>query len=100
MSNYMVMMSFELHNKNQVEDWKALSKEIDDDIKQAAGFISRDSGIDETGRVYCLVKWQSRTDQEAFRLALESRADWPKMMAYFESIAKLQTSISHNLEIF
>jgi hypothetical protein len=46
MSEYFVIVSFELNEKALIDDWKTLSKEIDEDIAKADGFISRDSGID------------------------------------------------------
>jgi hypothetical protein len=44
MSEYFIIMSFELNEKSLINDWMALSKEIDEDIVKADGFISRDSG--------------------------------------------------------
>jgi len=38
-NEYFVIVSFELNSKDLLEDWKTLSKEIDDDIAQADGFI-------------------------------------------------------------
>lgn len=100
MSKYFVIMSFELHSKNQLNDWQALSKKIDADIAQADGFISRDSGVDEAGRVYCLVKWQSKAHQENFRKKLEAGENWDEMMAHFNSIANMETSQIQNVDVF
>ncbi|MDC9714406.1 MAG: hypothetical protein PSN36_01080 [Gammaproteobacteria bacterium] len=100
MSEYFVIMSFELNEKNLMSDWQALSKEIDEDIVKADGFISRDSGVDENGRVYCLVKWQSKAHQENFMKQLESRPEWSEMMQYFGSIANMETSTNQTIEIF
>lgn len=100
MSGYFINMSFELNDKNLLEDWKILSKEIDKDIARADGFVSRDSGIDEDGRVYCLVKWQSKAHQENFRKQLESRAEWPEMMQQFSNIANMESAINKAIEIF
>ncbi len=100
MSEYFVIMSFELNDKNLISDWKKLSHEIDQDIAKADGFISRESGIDAQGRVYCLVKWQSKAHQENFRKALESRAKWPQMMQHFGSIANMETANNQNIALF
>ncbi|KAA0444631.1 MAG: hypothetical protein FXV80_03835 [Candidatus Thioglobus sp.] len=100
MSEYFINMSFELNDKNQLENWKQLSKEIDEDICKADGFISRDSGIDEDGRVYCLVKWQSKTQQQNFRKQLESRPEWQQMMQHFGAIANMETASNKEIEIF
>lgn len=100
MSGFFVLVSFELNNKGLLSDWKILSKEIDDDISSVKGFISRDSGIDEQGYVYCLLKWQSRTYQEAFMRQLESRDDWPKTMEDFGRIANMETMTFKNIALF
>ena len=99
MSKYFVIVSFELH-KGQLENWQTLSKEIYQDLKTADGFISRDSGIDENKRVYCLVKWQSKTQQESNMKRLESGDNWGNTMARFGSIANMDTMQSNNLDIF
>ena len=100
MSESIEMVSFELKDKNLLDDWKALSKEIDEDIAKADGFISRDSGMDEAGRVYCLVKWQTKAHQEKFMQQLTAREEWPKMMEYFGSIADMETMKPHHLALF
>ena len=100
MSECFEMMSFELHNEDLMNDWRALSKEIDADIANAEGFISRDSGVDENGRVYCLVKWQSKNHQKAFMQALEARSEWPQMMQQFGSIANMETAKNQTIELF
>jgi hypothetical protein len=100
MSGYFVNMSFELNDESLLEDWKKLSAEISEDMAKVDGFISRDSGVDEDGRMYCLVKWQSKTQQEAFRKTLESRADFPEIMAQFGKIGNMESSIYKMIELF
>ncbi len=100
MSGFFVLVSFELNDKNLLIDWKVLSKEIDDNILGVKGFISRDSGIDEQGYVYCLVKWQSRADQEAFKKQFESKDDWSKTMEDFGRIANMETIMFKNIALF
>ena len=99
MAAYFVIESFELHDE-QLDNWIKLSKEIDEDISQADGFISRDSGIDESKRVYCLVKWESKAHQEAFMKKLVAGDDWENMMRYFGSIANMETDKRQEIEIF
>ena len=99
MSEYFVIESFELH-AGQLDNWRRLSKEIDADIAQADGFISRDSGIDKNKRVYCLVKWQGKSYQEAFIKQLDARDGWKDMMAHFASIANMQTNKRQEIEVF
>lgn len=99
MSSYFVIESFDLHDE-QLDNWKKLSKEIDEDISKAEGFISRDSGIDKEKRVYCLVKWESKAHQEAFMGKLMASDNWENMMSYFSSIANMETDKRQELEIF
>ncbi|MBT4835738.1 MAG: hypothetical protein HON94_00165 [Methylococcales bacterium] len=99
MSEYFVIESFKLHD-GQLDNWKKLSKEIDGDISKADGFISRDSGIDEDKRVYCLVKWKSKSHQEAFMKELMARDGWEAMMNDFGKIANMETDKRQEIEIF
>jgi len=99
MSQYFVNVSFKL-NDGKLEDWKVLSKQIDEDIAKAKGFISRDSGIDEDQTVYCLVKWQSKADQEIFLAELMAREDAPTMMAHFASIVNMETMSNTGIQLF
>jgi len=99
MSEYLVIESFELH-EGQLDNWKQLSKEIDGDISKADGFISRDSGIDENKRVYCVVKWKSKKHQEKFMEQLTAGDDWENMMNHFGSIANMDTDQRQEIIIF
>ena len=100
MSRFFVLVSFELNDKGLLDDWKILSKEIDDDISGVKGFVSRDSGIDEQGYVYCLLKWQSKTYRETFMKQLESKDDWPKIMEDFGRVANMETMTFKNIALF
>lgn len=100
MSRFFALMSFELNDKGLLDDWKVLSKEIDEDVSGVKGFVSRDSGIDEQGDMYCLLKWQSRTYHEAYLKQLESRDDWPKIMENFGRIVNMETTTFKNIELF
>ena len=99
MEKYFIVISFEL-NDGQLDNWKKLSKDIDNDLASVDGFISRDSGVDDDNRVYCLVKWESRAHQERFRAELESREEWGDMMEYFGSIVNVQTEKRHEIDLF
>ena len=100
MGEYLKVVSFELNDENLLNDWKVFSKEIDEDFASVEGFISRESGIDENGRIYCIVKWQSKTHQEEFMQRLTSSEDYPKIMEHFGSIANMDTMTPNNLEVF
>ncbi len=99
MSKYFIEVSFEL-NDGQLDNWKNLSKDINNDLANVKGFISRDSGIDENNRVYCLVKWESKAHQEKFRKQLESRENWNEMMNYFGSIVDVKTEKRNSVDLF
>jgi hypothetical protein len=94
-----ITVSFEL-NEGKLEDWKKMSAEIDRDISSASGFISRDSGIDENGLVYCLIKWRSKVDQKSFSMALEARKDWPEILKDFERICNMKTMKNQTIALF
>ena len=99
MSQFTIIESFELH-EGQLENWKELSKKIDIDIAKAEGFVSRDSGIDPDSRVYCIVKWESKSHQEAFMRSFTSQEGADEMMKYFGSIANMETEIRQEVDIF
>ena len=99
MNPFTIIASFKLHD-GQLENWKELSKNIDTDIAKAEGFISRDSGIDADRRVYCIVKWESKTHQEAFMKQLMASEGADEMMKYFSSIANMETEIRNEVDIF
>ena len=62
MSEFLIMLSFELNDKSLLNDWKTLSQEIDEDTAQADGFISRDSGIDENRKQSIVTKMEKLVD--------------------------------------
>jgi hypothetical protein len=99
MNPFTIVESFELH-EGQLENWKALSKNIDIDIAKAAGFVSRDSGIDADDRVYCIVKWESKAHQVAFMENLMAQEGSDEMMKQFGSIANMETEIRKEVELF
>ncbi|MCK5917715.1 MAG: antibiotic biosynthesis monooxygenase [Cocleimonas sp.] len=99
MNPFTIIESFKLHD-GQLENWKELSKNIDTDIAKAEGFISRDSGIDADSRVYCIVKWESKANQEAFMKQLMAGEGANEMIKHFGSIANMETEIRNEVEIF
>ena len=99
MNEYFVIKSFELHD-GQLDNWKKLSKEIDEDISKAEGFISRDSGIDNENKVRCLIKWESKEKQENFMKQLMARDNWEDMISHFGSVVNMKTEKLQELKIF
>jgi hypothetical protein len=99
LSIYLVITSFDLH-KGQLDNWKKLSKEVDMSMSKADGFISRDSGIDENKKIFCITKWGSKEHREEFMNHLMAKDDWEETMNYFSSIADMGTEKRHEVELF
>jgi hypothetical protein len=91
-------VSFELNDQNLLEAWKEMSKGISEQLKNAPGFIYRDSAIEENGKVYCVLKWENIESQKAVRKMMESPEMEDKMKA-FAKIVNLQTMEEKFLEI-
>ena len=100
MPKIIMFVSFELNNPNLLNDWKTLSAIINDDLQGVDGFISRDSAQGKDGTIYCILKWHSQAQQEAFRASLEARPEWPQMMEDFGRIVNLDTMAPEVLEVF
>ena len=99
MNKVIVIVSFELNDQNLIEDWKKMSAIISADLEGVNGFIYRDSAISKDKNVYCILKWNSKEQQEKFRVELESRKEWPEMMADFSRIVNMQTMKREILEV-
>lgn len=88
----MVIATLELQSPDLLEDWKKISDAITEDLKaNAEGFISRESGQDEDGLLYCVLVWESREASEAFNESLPSRVDFAEMMAEFSRVIKVES---------
>ncbi len=99
MSKIMMRVSFELNDQNMIEDWKKMSAMINADLAGVDGFISRDSVKDVDGKLYCILKWDSREQQETFRKKLEASENWPEMMKDFARIVNMETMQQEFLEV-
>ena len=66
MSKIMIMTTLKLKNENEVDAWKVMSTKIDKDLEGVDGFISRDSVRKDDGLIYCILKWESKEQQEKF----------------------------------
>ena len=96
----MIIATLELNSAGLLADWKAISDEINEDLKaNAQGFIDRDSSVDENGLVYCVLKWESQADSEAFMQGLSARPDFMVKMAEFSRVVKMETMTKKILEI-
>lgn len=84
MSKIMVMAKLRLNDENLLEDWKVISAQIDKDLVGVDGFISRDVVQADDGLIYCILKWESRTQQEKFMEELMERTDEESMAIMVE----------------
>jgi hypothetical protein len=75
MNQIIVIATLKLTNKNMLNDWKLLSKQIGDDLEGVDGFVYRDSVIAEDGTISCILKWESKVQQEKFMKDLAARTD-------------------------
>lgn len=99
MSKIMVMATLRLHNEALLEAWKELSSKITADLQGVKGFISRDSVRSEDGLIYCILKWESRADQEAFMEAFMARPDANALMQEFGEIVDVQSMTREYFDI-
>jgi len=101
MSQIIVIAKLKLNNKNLLDDWKSLSREIGEDLEGADGFIYRDSVINEDGSISCILKWESREHQEKFMADLSARSDMitNMRMENFERIVDVSTIKQEFLEV-
>ncbi|XLQ20426.1 MAG: hypothetical protein ACKUBY_01435 [Candidatus Moraniibacteriota bacterium] len=98
MKSIILIVTFELNDQNLLEDWKQMSAGITAQLQSVDGFISRDSAVDEAGKIYCVVKWESMEQQKEFRKILESPAFEENMKA-FAKIANMETMEEKFIEV-
>ncbi len=101
MSKIMVIAKLKLNDESLLEDWKALSRKISAGLAGVDGFISRDSLRDENGLIYCLVKWESRAQQEKAMAEIMSSTDEEsqKMFAEFARVVDMESMTKEILEV-
>jgi len=97
----MVIAKLKLNNENLLEDWKTISKKIDSDLAGADGFISRDSVQGEDGMIYCVLKWESKSQQEKFMADVMSRTNEESqaMMAEFGRVVDMESMSKEFFEV-
>ena len=97
----MAITKLKLNDENLLEDWKVLSKKINEDLAGVDGFISRDSVCGEGGLVYCILKWESKEHQEKFQEFTLSRKDekFQKMFAELGRIMNMENISREFLEL-
>ncbi len=92
MKNIYVLVKFELNEGIDISEWKGMSDEINKDIAWADGLQFRDSGVDEKGNVYCILKWDSLEQQVTFRALMDKQFEAnPEIMKEFGRIVDMDT---------
>ncbi len=101
MNNVYVIAKFTLKDPSLKDEWKVLSDKITEDIKaNAKGFIFRDVLVDDEGNVQCILKWESREDQEAFKKVMDERfKNEPELMEQISKFADMSTMSKEVLEV-
>jgi len=101
MSQIIVIATLKLSNKNMLDDWKVLSRQIGEELEGQDGFIYRDSVVGEDGIISCILKWESKEQQEKFMTELEARSDMITnlRMDEFERIVDVSTIKQEFLEV-
>jgi hypothetical protein len=99
MKNVIQLVSLQLNDKSMVDKWKIMSDHISAELKNADGFIYRDSAIGEDGTVYCILKWESQEKIDAFQKVLESD-EFKENMVEFAKIANVETMKNETLKVF
>ena len=101
MSDIKIIATLQLNAPELIEDWKRISADITADLHaNATGFISRESGIDEEGLVYCVLQWKSREDSESFMQSLPMRSDFMEKMAEFSRVVKMESMTKKIINLF
>ena len=92
-----VIAKFKLKNPDLEDQWQELSTGIQQGISQAPGFISRDTGVDEKGVHYCVVKFNSREERE--KNMKKSQKMFPEMFKKFNDIVDIDTMEKIEIEL-
>jgi len=101
LSDIKIIATLQLNGPELLEDWKRISADITADLKaNATGFISRESGVDENGLIYCILQWKSREDSEAFMQSLPMRSDFMEKMTDFSRVVNMETMNKKFIDLF
>ena len=101
MSDIKIIATLQLNGPELLEDWKRISADITADLKaNATGFISRESGVDENGLIYCILQWKSREDSESFMQSLPMRSDFMEKMTDFSRVVNMETMNKKIIDLF
>ena len=91
-----VVAKFKLQEGKE-DAWKELSDQIQAGISQADGFISRDTGADEEGNHYCIVKFETKEQREAnMKAAMEQ---FPQLFETFAQVVDMSTMTKTEIDL-
>ncbi len=101
MSKIMVIATLTLNDESFLADWKVISEKINADLQGQDGFISRDSVRAEDGLIYCILKWESKAQQEKFMEILAQRDDEESLalMQEFGRVVNVESIKKEFLEV-
>ena len=101
MADIKIIATLQLNSPDLLEDWKKISADISADLKATAtGFVSRESGVDENGLVYCILQWNSIEDSEAFMQSLPLRPNFMEKMADFARVVNMESMTKKVIALF
>ena len=94
------LVSFKLKEESMLDSWKEMSKHITTAMNQgAAGLISRESGMDGEGNVYCILQWETKEQMKASQEAFQS-GDFEEEKKKFEALVDMSTMKQSLVELF
>jgi len=101
MADIKIIATLQLNSPDLLEDWKKISSEISADLKaNATGFVTRESGIDEAGLIYCILQWKCIEDSEAFMQSLPMRPDFMEKMVNFSRVVNMESMTKKVIALF
>ena len=94
------LVFFKLKEESMLESWKEMSKHITEAMsKNVKGFISRESGIDGDGKVYCILRWESKAQMEASQEAF-AEGEFEEEKKKFEALVDMKTMKQSLVKLF
>ena len=83
------IVNFKLVDNKLEDKWYEMSANIQAGISRSEGFILRDTGKDENGNYYCIIKFESA--ELADKNKIEAQKKYPEMFELFNKIVDVKT---------
>lgn len=100
MKNIYTLVQFALNEGIELSEWEVISSDINNDMKKANGLHFRDSGVDDKGNIYCILKWESEEHHKAFKEIMDKTfADHPEIMKEFWRVADMDTMSTTQINV-